>query len=633
MTSSSTTADPPTCPCCNNPWAAATGELFAKLCEDCEASSPNNKAAATADDSLSLRSHMDFSVPPGTNFFQYAAGTWMKNNPLPAGYPSWNTFTALHVQSQEHLKALLEEIIRKKNAEDAVTDDEAKVAAFYGAALDEDAIEAAGLAPLQPVLDLIDETAAATAASPSSSSTDENHRVAANTAKLLGQFPAKFGLFPFFRLSASPDHRHSAHTLCQISQGGLGLPDRDYYFDPDKADKRDAYVDHMARMLTLLRQKESISSEDNNDPSAAAAAAATIVVTEETKAVAQKVYELEVRLAEAHMTKTENRDPDKTYNKMSIQALSDETCHRQFDFAAYLRSSCPGKEELGDVNVRNVAALESVAAVIHSCCCSTGDDDDRAEILRAYLQWTAVRSLAPYLSKVFVQEHFDFYEKCLSGTTELKPRWKRVMAFTEHALGEVLGQLYCARHFDESCKARAVAIVERVRQALEARLREVDWIRAASTRENALQKMAAFRVKIGYPDKWIDYSSLQIVSPDSDNDNSFLSMVFRAEAFDHRRTVDEMNAPTDRQKWFMTPQTVNAYYHPSLNEIVFPAAILQPPFFHPDADDALNYGAMGEFTRFLCVVIASLALFVVTHSHTWLFCLLLLLAFLLSLSF
>ena len=435
----------------------------------------------------------------------------MKNNPLPAGYPSWNTFTALHVQSQEHLKALLEEIIiRKKTAEDVVvTDDEAKVAAFYAAALDEDAIEAAGLTPLQPVLDLIDETVAAF----SSSSTDED-RVAA-TAKLLGHFPASFGLFPFFRISASPDHQHSAHTLCSISQGGLGLPDRDYYFDPDKAEKRDAYVEHMARMLTLLWQKES-TSEDNNDPSSSSAAA--VVVNEEAKAAAQKVYELEVQLAEAHMTKTENRDPDKTYNKMSIQALSCETCHRQFDFATYLRSACPGKEDLGDVNVRNVAALERVAAVIHSWCCSTDDDDDEsAETLRAYLQWTAVRSLAPYLSRAFVQEHFDFYEKCLSGTTELKPRWKRAMAFTENALGEVLGQLYCARHFDESCKARAVAIVERVRQALEARLREVDWIRAESTRANALQKMAAFRVKIGYPDKWIDYSTLQIVvSPDND---------------------------------------------------------------------------------------------------------------------
>jgi len=509
---------------------------------------------------------MDFSVPPSSNFYQYAAGTWMKTNPIPAGYPSWNTFTALHVQSQERLKALLEELQQESNKDTAAYsndhNDEAKVAAFYAAALDEDAIEQAGLEPLKPVLDLIEETVAAFAASRSTSSAV----VGGAAEQLLGQFPSRFGLFPLFCISASPDHSNSRHSLCQISQGGLGLPDRDYYFDEDKQDKREKYVQHVERMLTLLR-KEHPTTSASSEP------------TESVTAAAQAVYDLEFRLAQAHMTKTENRDPEATYNKMSIQDLT-QKCNGAFDFAAYLQSACHGKD-LGDVNVRNVAALQRVAEVWSNI---------PAETLRSYLQWRAVSCLAPYLPKAFVDENFAFYEKCLAGTQELKPRWKRAMAFTESALGDALGQLYCRKHFDESCKERALAIVENVRAALESRLQEVDWIRADSTRENALLKMASFRVKIGYPDKWIDYTSL-LLDPSKD---SFLDMVFRAEAFDHRRTVDEMNAPTDRQKWFMTPQTVNAYYHPSLNEIVFPAAILQPPFFTPDAaDESINYGSMG----------------------------------------
>jgi len=505
--------NPYSCPCCKNPWAAATGDFFAKLCDTCAESKGDNAPPA---ESSSLRSHMDFSVPPSENFYQYAAGAWMRNNPIPPGYPSWNTFQVLRVQSQERLKTVLDDLIAASNSNDTtLTVDQAKVAAFYSAALDEEAIERQGTAPLKVVLDLIEESV---------QETDGTKR-----ASLLGQFPARFGLFPFFQLSASPDHKNSTQTVAQLSQGGLGLPDRDYYFDADKADKREAYIQHVATMLTLLQ-----------DPTAASTETASQVA----QTSARQVYDLELRLAEAHMTKTENRDPEATYNKMTVAELS-EQCQRQFDFSAYLEAACHSKDIGDTVNVRNVAAIQRVAQVVSSIDEST---------LRSYLQWRTVGSLAPYLSRAFVQQHFDFYEKCLSGTTEIKPRWKRAMEFTESALGEVLGQLYCEKYFDEECKERAVAIVENVRQALEARLKEVDWMKAEATRQNALKKMAGFRVKIGYPDKWIDYTPLQIESGDS-----FLEMVFKAEAFDHQRTVDEMNAPTDREKWFMTPQTVGGY--------------------------------------------------------------------------
>jgi len=301
--------------------------------------------------------------------------------------------------------------------------------------------------------------------------------------------------------------------------------------------------------------------------------------SDETMATSEKVYELEKRLAEAHMTKTENRDPHDTYNKMSMEDLMN-VGEGAFDFANYFEAAT-GKttSSIGDLNLRNVKALKRVADVASATDPKT---------LRAYFRWMAVSSCAPYLSASFVNARFEFYEKILQGTTEIKPRWKRAMEFTENALGEALGKLYCAKYFDETSKGRALAIVEQVRQSLEGRLKEVEWMKSKETRENALKKMSKFGVKIGYPDKWLDYSSLAI-----DESDHFLSMVFKAREFENLEEAKEMNAPTDKLKWFLTPQTVNAYYHPNLNEIVFPAAILQHPFFDKDADDAVNFGSMG----------------------------------------
>lgn len=520
------------CPCCNNPWAAATGDFFAKLCQECDAKPEEGVGLS--------RSNMDFSVSPAENFYQYANGQWMKDNPIPTGYPSWNTFLSLHVKSQENLRELLQALESKSE----MTADETKVAAFYAAAMDEEAIEAAGTAPIKPLLDAIDAIVEAYRA---------KDMVA--YARQLGEINANYGISPFFSIGASPDNTNSDHCLCQIAQGGIGLPDRDYYFDEDKEDKRVAYKTHVAKMLSMLNDGEA---EDMSD-------------------AAEAIYsEIEIKLAEKHMTKTENRDPEATYNKMSLEDLTTKCGGGLFDFAAYV-AGCTGLDDIGDLNVRHTAALQRVAEIA-----TTVDE----QVLRNYLRWSAVRSCAPYMAKAFVDENFDFYEKTLTGTQEIKPRWKRAMAFTESALGEALGQMYCAAYFDEECKERAVTIVENVRRALEERLKEVEWITSEVTRENAMKKMNRFKVKIGYPDKWIDYTPLEV-------SGDFLNMVFKSRAFEHSREVKEMNQPTNRDKWFMTPQTVNAYYHPSLNEIVFPAAILQHPFFNRDADDAINYGAMG----------------------------------------
>jgi putative endopeptidase len=367
-------------------------------------------------------------------------------------------------------------------------------------------------------------------------------------------------------LGASPDNKQSNISICQIAQGGLGLPDRDYYFDEDKEDKRIAYKTHIAKMLSLLQN----NTNDNDDN-----------VEDTFIKISNDIFDLETKLAKGHMTKTENRDPESTYNKMSIHELSSSTySDPKFPFPAFFTAATnKTMDELGHVNIRNLQAIQIATTLI------TSIDHD---VLKHYLRWRSIRSCAQYLNKAFVNEDFNFNEKILAGTNEIKPRWKRAMAFTENALGEALGQMYCAKYFDESCKQKALFIVESVRQALEDRLKEVDWIQSDSTREEALKKMSRFNVKIGYPDKWIDYSTLDIQSNDS-----FMMMIFKSRVFDHEREVKEMNAPTDRNKWFMTPQTVNAYYHPNLNEIVFPAAILQAPFFDPTADDAINFGSMG----------------------------------------
>ena len=574
----------PKCPCCNNPWARATGDVFAQMCGECQTSTTEEKDK-TPSFGLS-RSNMDETVSPNDNFYRYANGGWIANNPIPSGYPNWNTFLTLHVQSQERCQQLLQEL--EDQAPESSTEEASKVARFYKAAMDEDAIEKDGTDSFTAlvVVPHIQQIVKAYQ--------QENYT---EYATLLGKLHSQCGIGTFFGVpSASPDSKNSSQSICQLGQGGLHLPDRDYYFDEDKQDKRDAYIQHICNLLILYETSKEKDMDDGKKE--------TLVA--KMKTMASRIFALEKTLAAAHMTRTENRDPYATYNKMTVDGElmilvkgekeeddDDMPAEKVFDFPSYFVSMANSKSlpDLGNVvNVRNTRAIAKAARVAMTLEIDETEekDYDKAELLEFYLLFSALSSCAPYMSKAFVNEHFEFNEKILSGTQELKPRWKRAMTFTESAIGEGLGKLYCAKYFDEECKERALVIVEKVRKALEDRLKEVDWIKSDSTREQAIQKMSKFRVKIGYPNEWIDYSKLVF-----DDNDSFMSMVLKARAFDHQRTVDEMNAPTNREKWFMTPQTVNAYYHPMLNEIVFPAAILQHPFFDKNADDAVNFGAMG----------------------------------------
>ena len=433
------------------------------------------------------------------------------------------------------MKDILQELEdkRKKKNEEEISEDERKVATFYSAAMNEEEIEKVGIKPMKPVLDLCVEIA----------SKQQESGDPKEYAKLLGTLAYKYGICPFFAIGVSPDNENTNMSITQIYQGGLGLPDRDYYFDDDKEEKRIEYKKCIAIFLTLLSNPKAATATEEGG---------VIEPTDEMIEMASKVYELELKLAEKHMTKTENRDPHATYNKMSMEQFMERCGGGTFDFEAYLTSATgKTKEELGDINVRNVDALQRVAEIA-----STIDDDNNDATLLAYLNWMSIKSCAPYLSQVFVNEHFKFYEKCLMGTAEIKPRWKRAMAFTESALGECLGKLYCSKYFDETSKDRALDIVERVRQALEDRLKEVDWMKADTTRTQALQKMNSFGVKIGYPDKWIDYTPLKI---DEEKDD-FLSMVFKSRQFDNDRDNNEMNAPTDKSKWVRFACSLACYF-------------------------------------------------------------------------
>jgi len=469
------------------------------------------------------------SVSPADDFYTFANGSWCDKNPIPAEYSRWGTFEELVERNLKVLRELCEKSAAA--SEPGVTQ---KVGAFWRAAMDTQAVESAGSSPLHELLALCD--AAASGAVPLSEALARLHTA---------------GVPVFFGLSDSSDAKRSDWSIAQLRQGGLGLPDRDYYVEEKHAAVLCQYEAHVACMLRLL---------GDSDPETAAKA----------------VVALETRLSRTHLTRTERRDPDRTYNPTTVEALQSDGAP-SLDWRAYF-GALGAKPELGSLNVDTPGALrEAVAAA----------SDVAREDLRSYLRWHTVNSAAEYLSDAFVQADFSFFAKTLSGQKEIKPRWKRIISEVNNSLPEALGQLYVQSCFAGDAKQRALTVVNSVRAAMEQRLTSLTWM-ADETKAKALAKLATFKVKIGFPDEWIDYSTLQI-QPGA----PWFSMVLACRAFDRKRSLARINAPVDRQRWLMAPQVVNAYYNPPLNEIVFPAAILQPPFFDQAADDAVNYGAMG----------------------------------------
>jgi putative endopeptidase len=468
----------------------------------------------------------DRSVTPGTDFFRFANGTWWDKEVIPADKVRFGNFDVLNVLSENRTRLLIEDA----GAGRLQDPDAARVGAAYRAFMDQARVDRLDAQPLAADLDAI-----------------RAERSLTDVAAVMGRANASFQS-AVFGLDIEADEKAPTRYAVYIDTDGLGLPDRNYYLKPEFADKKAAYLTYVETQLTQIGWA---------DP----------------KAAAQAIVDFETRIAEASWSRAEARDVDKTYNPMTVEALAKYA--PGFDFKAYLAAA-----DLGPVDTVILGAntaFPKVAAIFAATPLDT---------LKAWQAFHVVDSASPYLSDRFVQARFAFRNKTLAGQPQIQPRWKRGVGFVNGALGEAVGRMYVAHYFTPEAKAKMDALVGNLRAALGARIERVDWM-SPQTKAKALEKLAKFTVKIGYPARWRDYSALSVTDDDLYGDAE------RATAFEWARKVRRLNQPVDKLEWDMTPQTVNAYYNPTNNEIVFPAAILQPPFFDPDADPAINYGGIG----------------------------------------
>jgi putative endopeptidase len=477
-------------------------------------------------------SAMDTSADRCTNFYEYADGAWLKKNPIPADRPSWNSFSEVEERNRAILREIAESAAAEKDAPAASPGE--MVGAFYRSGMDEKKIETEGVRPIQPELDRI------AAIHDRATLLDELARLHRESVR------AGFGL------RVRQDYKDSTKMIAWVYQSGLGLPDRDYYVKDDAKTKeiRNKYVAHVQRMFELLE-----------DPAGKAAAEA------------KTVMELETHLAKVSMTRVEQRDPKAIYHPMMLVGL--EALAPEFSWRRYFTDV--GLPEPGLLSVGQPEFVKEEGRMIADVPLSDW---------QAYLRWRLIDGVAEYLSRPFVEEDFDFSGKVIRGTKELEPRWKRVIRAVDENIGEALGQLFVARAFPPQAKQRAIELVGNLEASLKDRIEHLDWMGEA-TKKQALGKLDAIMVKVGYPDRWRDYTGLSI------DDSSYVGNVLRAAEFEFKRRLDKIGKPIDRTEWGMTPPTVNAYYNPGFNEIVFPAGILQRPFFDAEADDASNYGGIG----------------------------------------
>ena len=476
---------------------------------------------------------MDTSVKPQDDFFMYANGGWIKNTEIPPEYSRWGSFNQL----VEHNNDALHEIAEKaasSHVDPKTASDVQKVGDYYASGMDEKTIDAARIKPIQDEFKRIDAIK------------DRN-----DLLKEIAHLHT-IGVDAFFGFGSGQDAKDSTREISQAVQGGLGMPDRDYYTKTDDASKklRDQYLDHVSKMLTLLGQPKDKAADN-----------------------ARKIMALETSLAQASRTRVELRDPQKNYNKMTQKDF--QTLTPDWNWADYFKGI--NLVEPGDINVQQPEFFKAANAAFTA----TPLDD-----WKTYLRWHLINAAAAELSNDFVNEDFNFKDGVLRGTKQIKPRWKRVVISTDGAIGEALGKLYVADYFPPEAKARALELVNNLKAALSDRIKTLDWM-DEPTKQEALKKLAAMNVKIGYPDKWRDYSLLKI------DRGPYVLNAIRAENFEVNRQLKKIGKPVDRTEWGMTPPTVNAYYNPNMNEIVFPAGILQPPFFYANADDAINYGGIG----------------------------------------
>ena len=487
--------------------------------------SQESKAAAG-----SMASALDRTVDPCVDFYQFACGNWTKNNPIPSDQSIWSRFGELAERNREKLRDILEGSAKEPNR----TANEQKVGDYYASCMDEAAIEKKGIAALKPEFDRINSL-----------------KDKSGLPELLGHIHSQAGN-ALFSFGSGADFKNAKEVIAQADQGGLSLPDRDYYVkdDPKSVELRKAYVDHVATTFKLLGD-----------------------APEKAAAEAQAVMNIETALAKGSGDRVERREPERVYHKMSVQQW--QALAPSFNLTKYLSNL--GAPRFDGINVAEPDFFKALESEL-----KTVSLDD----LKTYLRWQLVRGQTESLPKAFVDENFNFYGKTLQGTKELQARWKRCVSATDGDLGDALGEVFVKKYYPPEAKERTLKMVKQLEDALHRDIGELPWMSEA-TKKQALVKLDAIQNKIGYPNKWRDYSTLKIERGDA------LGNSLRANEFETRRQLAKIGKPLDKQEWQMTPPTVNAYYDPTENDINFPAGILQPPFYDFKADDALNFGGMG----------------------------------------
>jgi putative endopeptidase len=480
------------------------------------------------------------AIRPQDDLFRYVNGHWLDTAEIPEDRAVYGTFHRLRDEAETHLRTILDDVAVAATEGAAPAGSEArKVGDLYASFLDEETIEQLGA---EPIADQLAAVAAVTDV--------------ASLTRTLGALD-RAGVGGPFGYFVNGDARQSDRYVMYLNQGGLSLPDESYYREDTFAEIRAEYVGHLERMLKLAGLSGSVG---------AVADAAD---------VAERIMALETRLAQSHWDRVSTRDATKTYNKLDRAALAELA--PEFDWTAWIEGLGVPSSAFDEVVVRQPSYFTGLGRAL---------TDVPLEDWKAWLGWRVVHSAAALLSTPFVEENFAFYGRTLTGAPQLRERWKRGVSIVEGALGEALGKLYVERHFPSAAKTRMVELVDKLVLAYRQSISGLDWM-SEQTRARALDKLERFTPKIGYPDEWRDYSPLEIVAGD------LIGNVRRSGEYELAREIDKLGGPVDRNEWFMTPQTVNAYYNPLMNEIVFPAAILQPPFFDVEADDAANYGAIG----------------------------------------
>jgi putative endopeptidase len=492
-------------------------------------STGNKKAELTAGIKVA---NLDSTALPGTDFYQYACGGWMKAHPLTGEYSRFGSFDMLAENNTVQLHDLIEELAAKQETQGSIAQ---KVGDLYNLAMDSVRRNAEGAEPIQTYLAKLDTL-----------------KTAADLAPAVAALEWE-GVYPYFMMYVGADDMDSNANLVQFYQAGLGMGQRDYYLEQDEKTTaiREAYKKHIAKMFQLAGYDEAYADK-----------------------AMQAVMNIENRLAKASRSRVELRDPHENYNKKSLADW--EKAYPTFNWSSYL--TLAGIEKATELNIGQPNFFAEVNKLFTEL--------PMADHI-AYLRWNVIRSAANRLSDAFADESFSFFGKTMSGKTEMRPRWKRSVSAVEGALGEAVGQMYVEKYFPAAAKERMVTLVKNLQTALGERIKNLTWM-GDSTKQQALEKLATFHVKIGYPDKWKDYSALNI-----DPKESYFANMLKADARDYKEMIDKVGKPVDKDEWLMTPQTVNAYYNPTTNEICFPAGILQYPFFDMEADDAFNYGAIG----------------------------------------